>query len=107
MKAMFNDLIVCISKVLSQRMSIEIDEKTSQKTFQRFRQYVAGVCTNRRIQRMRSVEEIFDDKWCWDFEGDPYDLLLLVVKGVGNSELVPGLIADRCTHVIFGSVRSI
>ena len=97
MKAMFNDLIVRISTILSQRMSIEIDEKNSQKTFQRFRQYVAGVCTNRRIQRMRSVEEIFDeinDKWCWDFEGDPYDLLLSVVKGVGNSELVPGLIAD-------------
>ena len=97
MRAMFNDLIVRISTILSQRMSIEIDEKTGQKTFQRFRQYVAGVCINRKIQHMRSVEEIFDeinDKWCWDLEGDPYDLLLAVVKGVGNSELVPGLILD-------------
>ena len=97
MRAMFNDLIVRISTILSQTMSVEIDEKTGQTTFQRFRQYVAGLCINRKIQCMRSVEEIFDeinDKWCWDFEGDPYDLLLAVVKGVGNSELVSELITD-------------
>ena len=91
---MFNDLVVRISTILSQRMSIEIDEQTGQKTFQRFRQYVAGVCTNRRIQSMKSIEEIFDeitDKWCWDLTGDPYDLLLAVVNGVGNSKLIAEL----------------
>ena len=94
MIATFNVLVVHLTTILSCRMSMEKDKETGETTFQNFRQYVASVCNNRRIRLKNSVLEIFDkikDMGCYDQYGDPYDFLLIVVKGVGNIELVAEL----------------
>ena len=91
MKAKFSDLVVTISTTLGRRMSMELDETTGEETFQQFRQYVAGVCTNCcNITKKQSIREIFEEitsKCCWDEDGDPYDLLLSIVRRVKDSEL--------------------
>ena len=94
MIAKFNGLVVRISTILSDKMSMEIDKQTGETTFQNFRQYVAGVCTSRMIRLKDSVREIINeisDTRCFDIYGDPYDLLLIVVKGVGNPKLIAEL----------------
>ena len=75
---------------------MEIDKQTGETTFQNFRQYVAGVCTSRMIRLKDSVREIINeisDTRCFDMYGDPYDLLLIVVNGVGNPKLIAELTA--------------
>ena len=93
MRATFFGLVVKVSRTLGQRMSLKLDQENGGETFQRFREYVAGLCTieNSRIQNAATVEEIFaliHDKKCWDLDGDPYDLLLEVLLGVADADLM-------------------
>ena len=68
---------------------MEMDEQSGETTFQRFRQYVAGVCNDRSIVCKRTVREILGvirDRSFWDL--DPYDLLLVVMASVEDAELM-------------------
>ena len=70
---------------------MELDEQSGEETFQRFREYAAGVCNDSSIEDKRSVREIFRairDGKCWDLNGDPYHLLLQVMEGVQDAELM-------------------
>ena len=91
MKAKFFGLVARISTTLGQRMSMELDEQSGKETFQQFREYVAGVCNDSSIECKRTVREIFgairDGKY-WDLNGDPYHLLLQVMEGVEDAQLM-------------------
>ena len=70
---------------------MELDEQSGEETFQRFREYAAGVCNDSSIEDKRSVREIFRairDRKYWDLNGDPYHLLLQVMEGVEDAELM-------------------
>ena len=70
---------------------MELDQQSGEETFQRFREYAAGVCNDSSIEDKRSVREIFRairDGKCWDLNGDPYHLLLQVMEGVEDPELM-------------------
>ena len=70
---------------------MELDQQSGEETFQRFREYAAGVCNDSNIEDKRSVREIFRairDGKCWDLNGDPYHLLLQVMEGVEDPELM-------------------
>ena len=91
MKAKFFGLVARISTTLGRRMSMELDEQSGEETFQQFREYVAGVCNDSSIESKRTVREIFGairDGKCWDLNGDPYHLLLQVMEGVEDAELL-------------------
>ena len=89
MKAHFLNLVTHITTILSRRMSMELDERSGEETFQQFREYVAGVCNDSSIEDKRSVREIFRViRKCWDLNGDPYHLLLQVMEGVEDAELM-------------------
>ena len=65
------------------------DEQSGEEIFQQFREYVAGVCNDSSIEDKRTIREIFGairDKW--DLNGNPYDLLLQVMEGVDDAELI-------------------
>ena len=64
---------------------MELDERSGEETFQLFREYVAGVCNDRKIECKRNVRDIFcviRSKKFWDLKGDPYHLLLDIIAGV-------------------------
>ena len=66
--------------------------------FQQFRQYVAGVCNDGSVQNKTTVVEIFRtvrEKKCWDLNGDPYNLLLSIVRGVEDTELTASVQKER------------
>ena len=91
MKAKFFGLVARISTTLGRRMSMELDKQSGEETFQQFREYVAGVCNDSSIECNRTVREIFGairDRKCWDLNGDPYHLLLQVMEGVEDAELM-------------------
>ena len=93
--AMLTNLVVRISAILNYKMSLELDQKTNKDTFRKFRQYVAHVFVIHSIQQAINVEEIFDEinaKWCWDLDGDPYDMLLTIMKGLEDLELMAELV---------------
>ena len=92
MKDKFMGLVGEISMKLGREMSMERDEETGEETFRQFRMYVAGVCTNccSSITQKTTIREIFEEigvKQCWDHERDPYELLLVIVRRVNDSEL--------------------
>ena len=93
-----------IAATLGQRMSMELDEQTGGVMFQQFRQYVAGVCNNGSVQNKTTVVEIFRtirEKKCWDLNGDPYNLLLSIVRGVEDTELTASVQKERDAYYIY------
>lgn len=91
MKTKFFSLVARISTTLDQRMSLELDEQNGGEIFQRFREYVSGVCNDGSIASKATVREIFGvirDRGYWDIDGQPYDLLLSIVEEVEDEELI-------------------
>ena len=90
MRVKFFGLVAHVSLTLSQRMSMQLDKQSGTETFQQFREYVAGMCSDGIVQSKITVGEILGvirDKKYWDLDGDPYDLLLSIVEGTNDAEL--------------------
>ena len=91
METKFFKLVSHISTTLSRRMSMKLDDQFDEETFQQFREYVAGVCHDGTIEDKTTVREIFRAiriKKLWDFNGNPYHLLLRIIEGVEDVELM-------------------
>lgn len=92
MRVKFYDLVANVSVTLSQKLSMELDERNGVRKFKCFREYVAGLCgmQSDSIRHKKTVGEIFgviQESKCWDLNGNPYNLLLSIVEGVGDLEL--------------------
>lgn len=91
MIAKFFDIVTDIPMILDRRMSLELDERNNEEKFRRFRKYVSGVCNDGSIENKTTVSEIFQAIRAaghWDLYGQPYDLLLLVVEGLKDEDLI-------------------
>ena len=91
MIARFFDIVTDISMILDRRMSLELDKQNNEEVFWHFRKYVSGVCNDGSIENKTTVSEIFQTICAtryWDLHGQPYDLLLLIIEGLKDEDLM-------------------